>query len=136
MAVGVESDSLVVEQCTKKVREIGLAGRVEFLCRDMFSVDLGEFDAITIFQSQAAVERLAEKLRAEVHGRARIVSYLSPLGGFSPLRLLKPAKLVYPFYLYAAPLQYLDEFDSADLLQKLAKFRSASEIEWARVWTA
>jgi hypothetical protein len=122
----VENNPQLVERCRKKVRQIGLTDRVEFVCRDMFSLDLGDFDAITIFQSQDAVAHLTQKLHAEVRDCTRIISYLGPLGSLSPLRLLKPGKMLYPFYLYTAPLKQLDEFDSAALIRKLQKFAGES----------
>ena len=134
--IGVESDDLALEESSRRAGELGLSEGIEFLHRDMFSLDLGEFDVITIFQSQDAVERLALKLQNEVHDGARIVSYLIPLGGLSPLRMLKPARIEYPFYVYSAPLKFLDESESVRLLKALEKFGGASEIEWCEVWAS
>jgi hypothetical protein len=107
--------------------------RVEFLWGDIFSLDLGRFDVVTIFQSQETIGRLLRKLFVELGDGARVVSYLLPLGTMSPLKLVRPARIEYPFYLYRAPLEYLGEEEAVRLLREMAGFAEGSEREWALV---
>lgn len=132
-AYGIELHKPEVDKAREMAKELFLGDRVEFICGDMFELDLERFDVITIFQSQEAIERLLTKLMSEPVSGTRIVSYLLPLGGLSPLRLVRPSKVSHPFYLYEAPLEYLDAEASATLLGEISKFAEGSEKEWARV---
>lgn len=133
-AVGVELDPALVAKSRETASALRLgADRVEFILGDMFSLDLGEFDVVTIFQSQDNIGRLLRKLFSELGDGARVVSYLLPLGTMSPLKLVRPARIEYPFYLYEAPLEYLDDEEAVGLLRKVAGFAEGAEREWALV---
>ena len=133
-AVGVELDPALVGRSRETATALRLgADRLEFVLGDMFSVDLGKFDVVTIFQSQEIIGRLLRKLFAELGDGARVVSYLLPLGTMSPLKLVRPARIEYPFYLYKAPLEYLGDDEAVRLLRKMAGFAEGAEREWALV---
>jgi SAM-dependent methyltransferase len=133
-AVGIELDSTMVGRSQEMASALRLGrDRVEFLRGDIFSLDLGEFDVVTIFQSQETIARLLRKLFAELRRGTRVVSYLLPLGSMSPLKLVRPARVEYPFYLYTAPLEYLGEEEAVRMLREIAGFAEGSEREWALV---
>lgn len=133
-AVGVELDSARIwrSRQTANALRLGL-DRVEFLRGDALSLDLGQFDVVTIFQSQETIERLLGKLFVELRRGARVVSYLLPLGTMSPLKFVRPARIEYPFYLYKAPLEYLSQDEAVEMLDEIAQFAERSEREWALV---
>lgn len=133
-AWGIELDPQEVDKAKEIARALALGeDKVEFICGDMFELDLEGFDVITVFQSQEAIEKLLRKLELELVRGTRVVSYLLPLGTMSPLRLAKPSKVAYPFYLYEAPLEFLDAEGSAGLLDEISKNAEGSEKEWALV---
>jgi hypothetical protein len=133
-AVGVEVDPALVGRSRETATALRLgADRLEFVLGDMFSLDLGKFDVVTIFQSQEIIGRLLRKLFAELGDGARVVSYLLPLGTMSPLKLVRPARIEYPFYLYKAPLEYLGDDEAVRLLREMAGFAEGAEREWALV---
>ena len=133
-AVGVELDLARVGRSRQTAGALRLASdRLEFLGGDIFSLDLGQFDVVTIFQSQEMIARLLRKLFAELHQGARVASYLLPLGTMSPLKLVRPARIEYPFYLYRPPLEYLTEGEAVRMLREIAGFAEGSEKEWALV---
>jgi len=133
-AVGIELDSALVGRSQEMASALRLdRDRLEFLSGDIFSIDLGEFDVITIFQSQEIISRLLLKFLAELRHGTRVVSYLLPLGSMSPLKLVRPARVEYPFYLYTAPLEYLGEEEAVQMLREIAGFAEGSEREWALV---
>ena len=133
-AVGIELDSARVGRSRQMADALRLGrDRLEFLWGDLFSLDLGQFDVVTIFQSQDIISGLLRKLFVELRQGARVVSYLLPLGTMSPLKLVRPERVVYPFYLYRAPLEYLGEEEAVKMLREMAGFAEGAEKEWALV---
>jgi len=133
-AWGVEMDREGVKRSQEIARALGLTrDKVEFVCGDMFSLGLEGFSVVTIFQSEDAVEKLLGKLMTELVPGARVVSYLLPLGTMSPLRMVRPSKVAHPFYLYRAPVEYLDQADSVRLLEEISGHAEGAEREWAEV---
>ena len=93
-AVGVELDSARIERSRRTATALRLGpDRVEFLWGDGLSLYLGQFDVVTIFQSQETISRLLSKLFEELRPGARVVSYLLPLGTMSPLKFVRPARI-------------------------------------------
>jgi protein-L-isoaspartate O-methyltransferase len=125
-AVGIEKDPDLAERSSSLVRTLGLDENVEIVCGDLLDADLSEFDAITLFQSQEASERLVPKLLRELRAGTRVVSYLLPLGSYSPLKLLKPSGVHHPFYLYVAPILPLDGDGALALLREIARHAEES----------
>jgi len=86
-AVGVEIDPLRFALCRVRIALHRLAHRVEMQWANFFDVDLTDADVVTFFLSQAAADKLAPKLKAELKPGARVVSHQRPLPGWTPWRV-------------------------------------------------
>lgn len=86
-AIGVEIDPLRYALCRLRILAGGLSGKVEMVWANFFDLDLSGADVVTFFLSQAAADRLAEKLRKELKPGARVVSHQRPLPGWAPLEI-------------------------------------------------
>ncbi len=81
-AVGIEIDPFRWALGRLRARLAGLHEHISVRRENFFATDLSGADVITMYLSQAAVDRLAEKLRAEAPAHCRIVSYRRPLPGW------------------------------------------------------
>lgn len=101
-AIGVEIDPLRYYLCRLRIALAGLSGRVSMRWANFFDMDLGEADVITFYLSQAAADRLAEKLRKELKPGARVVSHRRPLTGWTPYQV-DPVHDLYVYRIAQAP---------------------------------
>lgn len=83
-AVAVELDPLRARLIRWRARRAGLAGRVQVVRADLFDYPLGEADVVAAWLSQAALDRLAPRLRAQLRPGARVVTYKKRFSGWPP----------------------------------------------------
>nr|NIR87975.1 methyltransferase domain-containing protein [Candidatus Bathyarchaeota archaeon] len=87
--VGVELRENLVKQALGRVSELGLDGRVRIVQSNMFNVDLGEADVVTLYLTTSANEKVKPKLESELRRGARVVCHDYEVLGWKPLRVDK-----------------------------------------------
>ena len=83
-AVGVEFHAGRVAEATERARAARLAGRVRFICQDLFETDLSPATVVTLFLLPEANWLLRPKLLKELAPGSRIVSYIHEMGDWKP----------------------------------------------------
>jgi len=86
-AVGVETREDLVKQSKEEISKMGLEGRVQVIHGNLLEVPIGEADAVTLFLTTSANERLRPKLEKELKSGARVVSHDYEITGWSPRRV-------------------------------------------------
>ncbi|MGI6035351.1 MAG: class I SAM-dependent methyltransferase [Limnochordia bacterium] len=85
MVVGVEIDPVRWFICCLRCR--GFKGQARVVRGNMFNISLEEADVVTFYLSQAAADRLRDKLEQELKQGARVVSYRRPIPGWRPSQI-------------------------------------------------
>jgi SAM-dependent methyltransferase len=85
-AVGIEIDPLRFLWCQMLVRLLGLRGRVHIIYGDIFAQDLSSADVVTCYLLQDTNNRLAAKLKRELHPGTRVVSNTFTFPGLVQVR--------------------------------------------------
>lgn len=103
-AVGVETRRRLVIECRKKVREMGLSGRVTVSCGSFKKVSLRKADVLALYLSSYVLNQLAPKFSRELKPGTRIVNFDYEIPGWKPEQEIEvmPAgwKKRHPMYLY------------------------------------
>lgn len=72
---------------------LGLSGarsKAKLLWRDLFSADLRQADVVVFFLMPGAIKRLRSKMEQELRPGTRVVSYVFPVTGWTPVSKDKP----------------------------------------------
>ena len=85
-AVGVELDHERIENAAKNAEAAGVTGRVTFVERDLFEVDIGEATVVTLYLFPDLMRRLRPKLLRELRPGTRIVAHDFRLPDWPPDR--------------------------------------------------
>lgn len=110
--LGVDIDPTLVEYSNRQAAKEGLAGRAQFLERDLFDTDVSNATVVTVYLLPIAMDRLQRKLAAELAPGTRVVSHDYPLRSWTPVRVMSldvPEKTDYTgrrstaLYLYVVP---------------------------------
>lgn len=104
IVAAVEIDPIKCVLMNWRIRSRGLQARAAVLRANFFSVDLSRADVVVLYLSQAAINRLAEKLAGELKDGARILSYRRDFPGWKPT-YYDPEE---DFYLYKMPVELQD----------------------------
>ncbi|HIE14066.1 TPA: class I SAM-dependent methyltransferase [Candidatus Bathyarchaeota archaeon] len=105
-AVGIELREDLAKQAAKKVKEMGLEGRVKVIHGDLFKVNIAPADVVFLYLTTSANEKVRPKLEAELKEGARVVSHDYEIMRWKALkveRFYENPKLGYPshtIYLY------------------------------------
>jgi len=83
-AIGVEIDPIRLQYCRTRATQLGLEGKAECVWGNFFEMDMSNADVVSFYLSQAAADKLAPKLKAELKPGARVVSNLRYLPGWTP----------------------------------------------------
>ncbi|HDI75407.1 MAG: RNA methyltransferase [Thermoprotei archaeon] len=83
-AVGIEIRKDLVEQCIRKVKELGLEDRITIVYGNFFEVDISEADVVTLYLLTSVNEKLKTKFLKELKPSARIVSHDFEILGWKP----------------------------------------------------
>lgn len=97
-AVGVETREDLVKQSREEISKVGLEDRVQVIHGNLLEVPIGEADAVTLFLTTSANERLKPKLEKELKDSARVVSHDYEITGWTPKRVEKLEQ--HTIYLY------------------------------------
>lgn len=81
--VGIDIDPTRIEEARENAGKAGVGERVEFREEDLFEVDLGEADVVTLYLLQTLNERLRPRLQRLAPG-TRIVSHSFSMGDWEP----------------------------------------------------
>ena len=87
--VGIEIDPDLVRQARLAAERAGLADRVRFETRDLFTADLRAATVVTLYLSPDLNARLRPRLLAELRPGARIVSHQFPMADWTPSRTMR-----------------------------------------------
>jgi len=87
--VGIEIDPDLVRQARLAAERAGLADRVRFETRDLFTADLRAATVVTLYLSPDLNARLRPRLLAELRPGARIVSHQFPMADWTPSRTVR-----------------------------------------------
>lgn len=110
--LGVDIDPTLVEYSNRQAQAEGLAGRAQFMERDLFDTDVSRATVVTVYLLPIAMERLQRKLATELAPGTRVVSHDYPFRSWTPQRVLAldvPEKADYTgrrstaLYLYVVP---------------------------------
>ncbi len=86
-AVGIEIRKDLVEKCIRKVKELGLEGKVYVIHGNFFEVDISEADVVTLYLLTSVNEKLRPKLERELKPGARVVSHDFEVLGWKPVKV-------------------------------------------------
>ena len=86
-AVGVETREDLVKQSREEISKVGLEDRVQVIHGNLLEVPIGEADAVTLFLTTSANERLKPKLEKELKDSTRVVSHDYEISGWNPRRV-------------------------------------------------
>jgi protein-L-isoaspartate O-methyltransferase len=85
-AVGVDLNSMLINEARNKTEKLGLSESVRFIDGDMFEVDLRPADVVTMYLLTAANEKVRPKLESELSIGARVVTHDFPITKWSSQR--------------------------------------------------
>ena len=83
-AVGVELNSDLYEESSKRILKLGLQGRAQILHENMFEVNVRHATVVTLYLLTAVNERLRPMLASQLRSGARIVSHDFQVPGWQP----------------------------------------------------
>ncbi|MDP2860047.1 MAG: class I SAM-dependent methyltransferase [Bacillota bacterium] len=81
-AIGVEIDPVRLQICKTRASALGLDSLVTVSWGNFFEMDMSAADVVSFYLSQAAADKLADKLRKELKPGARVVSNRRPMPGW------------------------------------------------------
>lgn len=84
--VGVEIRRRLVRECRRKVRKLGLSGRITISCCNFKEVSLRKADVLAMYLSSYTLNLLAPKFTKELRPGVRIVNFDYPIPGWTPAR--------------------------------------------------
>ena len=101
---GVELRMRLVKECRRKVREMGLAGRVKITSKNFKRVSLRKADVLALYLSSYTLNLLTPKFTKELRSGVRIVNFDYPVPDWKPTREAEVTpvgwKKPHPIYLY------------------------------------
>jgi SAM-dependent methyltransferase len=110
--LGVDIDAKLVNLAKRFAERDGVADRAQFREQDLFETDVSAATVVTIYLLPSIMDRVAQKLRAELRPGTRVVVHDFPLPGWRVDRIASfdvPEKRDYTFneratvYLYTVP---------------------------------
>jgi precorrin-6B methylase 2 len=83
--VGYEIDQRLLPMAKQNIKRAGVAGCVDVVYADLFTVDLSKFEAIYVYPFPAIAESLAQKIHAECTRGTQVVVHNYVLPTFEPV---------------------------------------------------
>ena len=87
-AVGVDIDPQRIKEANENAAKAGVTDRVTFIVGDMFTADIKEATAVTLYLLSALNQKLRPKLQAELRPGTPIVSHAFAMGDWKPEQTL------------------------------------------------
>ncbi|MBI4139180.1 class I SAM-dependent methyltransferase [Candidatus Uhrbacteria bacterium] len=75
-AHGYEINPALVWLARRNIRKAGLEGKAKIFLKDLWRVDFGSYDVVTVFGITQIMQKLEQKLRRELRPGARVVSHI------------------------------------------------------------
>lgn len=85
-AVGVDIDPKRIEESNENARQAGMTGKVTFLQKDLFDIDLRDATVVSLYLLPSVNLKLRPKLLKELKPGSRIVSHDFNMGDWQPDR--------------------------------------------------
>ncbi len=85
-AVGIELDDGRFRDCTRRVQEAHLEGRVEVVHANLLDVNLKQADVVTLYLLTSANDRVRPNLERDLKKGARVVSHDFQITGWIPTK--------------------------------------------------
>jgi SAM-dependent methyltransferase len=79
---GVDISEKLVAYANASAAQAGIADRVHFDTRDLFTTDIGNATVVTLYLFPAVMRRVGDKLATELRPGTRVVSHDFPLPGW------------------------------------------------------
>jgi tRNA A58 N-methylase Trm61 len=102
--VGVEVKKRLVEECRRRVEELGLSGQVTILRSSFKEASLREADVLALYLSSYTLNLMAPKFLKELRPGTRIVNFDYEIPGWRAVKELRVTptgwKTSHPIYLY------------------------------------
>jgi hypothetical protein len=93
--IGIDLDPQRIREANENAKLAGVADRVEFLQRDLFTWDFSKADVVTMYLLQAVNLKLRPRLLAELRPGVRIVSHDFHMDDWEPDRMVVVSKTLY-----------------------------------------
>lgn len=93
-AYGYEINPFLVSLAKKNIKKAGLENKAFVYCKNLWSLDLRDFDAVVVYGMTHMMKKLEKKLEKELKPGARVVS------NYFTLPAWKPDKIEDKVYLY------------------------------------
>ena len=88
IAHGYEINPLLIWWSRRKIKKLGLEDRAQIIWKSFWGVDLSQYDLIIVFGVDWIMPRLSRKLKKEMAGSSRAISYAFALPGWPPAEQL------------------------------------------------
>lgn len=100
--IGIERKRALVEESTKKIRELGLSRRAAIVLGDFHSIDLGSADVVVSYLLTLVNKQLESKLDRELEPKARVISHDFEFPDWKPTEFVEvnEGMLDHKIYLY------------------------------------
>src|SRR5437016_14387263 len=85
-ALGVDVRGGLVKECRRRVREMGLSGRVKVLRRNFRDVNLRRADVVALYLSSYTLGLRAAKLARDLSRGSRVATFDFPICGWTSNR--------------------------------------------------
>lgn len=86
---GVDIDPALVKRANENAARAGVADRVRFYERDLFTADVKEATVVTVYLLPAVMGRVEKKLRSELRSGARVVTHDYSFPEWPPKRTIE-----------------------------------------------
>lgn len=86
IATGFEIQPKYVRRAKMNIARAGLSEKASVTEADFWLENLGEYDIVTIYGMAAIIQRVADKLSAELHPGTKVISNGFPLPGWAPIK--------------------------------------------------
>jgi protein-L-isoaspartate O-methyltransferase len=87
--VGVDLNAHLIAEAEGRAKELGLIDSVQFIHGDMFDVDLGPANVVTMYLLTNANEKMRPKLEKELRPGTRVVTHDFPVANWKNGRRIK-----------------------------------------------
>lgn len=86
---GVDIDPALVKLANENAAKAGVADRVKFVEKDLFTADVGEATVVTLYLMPDMLGRVEAKLAKELKPGTRVISHDYPLPSWQPVDVVR-----------------------------------------------
>jgi cyclopropane fatty-acyl-phospholipid synthase-like methyltransferase len=85
-AMGFDLDPERIKEANENARKAGVTGRVQFIEKNLFEVDVSDASVVTLYLLPGVNEKLKPRLQKELKPGSRIVSHSFSMGDWQPVK--------------------------------------------------